>query len=141
MSNPSINGIGPDVKLETGLPPLNRGATTTEGTGVDRLGFDSVVIDVEVGAEEGSPSARTLDISLEHSDASGSGYEALTGSAVVQITAASTRKRKTVSLKGAKRYIRVKPALAFTGGSTPKLNTAVVLVLGGAVETPAQADD
>lgn len=141
MSNPQLNGIGPDIKLATGLPPLNRAATTTEGTGVDRLGFGSVVIDVEAGAAEGTPDSFTLDISLEHSDSSGSGYEALTGSAVTQITAASSRKRKSVSLKAAKRYIRVKPALAFVGGTTPKLNTAVVLVLGGAVESPAQADD
>lgn len=141
MSNPQLNGIGPDVKLATGLLPLNRAGATSQGTGVDRLGFNSVVIEAMAGTEEGSPSARTWDVSLEHSDASGSGYVALTGSAVTQFTAASGRKRKSISLKGAKRYIRVASVLAFTGGTTPKLNTSVSLVLGGAVELPAQADD
>lgn len=141
MSTPQLNGIGPEVKLATGLVPSARSAATSQGTGIDRLGFDSVVLYAKAGAETGSPTGRTWDVTLEHSDSSGSGYTALSGSAVSQITAASTSKRKSLSLKGAKRYIRVASVLAFTGGTTPTLNTDVTVVLGGAVEQPAQADD
>ena len=135
-------GIGAEVKMATGLVPLNRAAGTENGTGFDRLGFESCVIEVSAGAEEGGPSARTLDVSLEHSDAQGSGYAAFSPAiAVAQITAVNTRKRKSVDLSGAKQYIRVVGVTGFTGGSTPKLNSAVTVVLGGAVEKAPQADD
>lgn len=140
-------GIGHAIKLVTGIAPLNNAAGTVDGTGVDRTGFHSLVVDAEVGTLEGTPTTVAVDVKVQHSDTLGSGYTdfkpegTAASGAVAQITAASTRKRKSINLDGAKKYIRVEQVVAFTGGSTPKANTAVVLVLGGAIELPAQADD
>lgn len=140
MSNLNLSGIGPELKIQTGTAPVAGTAGTVNGTGFDRLGFNSCVLDVECGAATGSPSSFTLDVKLQHSDASGSGYADLTGAAVAQITAAG-RKRKSVNLAGAKRYIRAVTVVTLTGGSTPTLPNAAIVILGGADSVPAQADD
>lgn len=141
MSTPNVSGIGPEIKIVTGTPPLAQTATAVNGTGIDRLGFDSCVLDVEAGAVTGGPSAFTLDSKIQHSDASGSGYADLSGAAIPQITAASSRKRVTVNLKGAKRYVRVVTTVTLTGGTSPTCPNAAIVVLGAPDSLPAQADD
>ncbi|GMV19018.1 MAG: hypothetical protein AMXMBFR56_72420 [Polyangiaceae bacterium] len=141
MSKLNVSGIGPELKIQTGTVPSASAAGTINGTGVDRLGFSSCVLDAGSGASTGTPTSFTLDVKLQHSDASGSGYTDLTGAAVAQITAINTRKRKTIDLKGAKRYIRAVAVTAFVGGTTPTLAQKSDIVLGGADSVPAQADD
>lgn len=147
MAHPVSSKAGYDQKFQIGAPPAASAAGTVNGTGVDRYGFHSVVVEVQTGATTGTPTTQTLDVKLQHSDSSGSGYAdfqpdgTAASGAVAQLTAANTRKRKTISLDGAKRYIRAVAVTAFTGGASPTLASAVVLCLKGAVEQPAQADD
>lgn len=152
MSLDTIHGIGALKKNVVGIPPTAPAAGTVTGanftTGVDRTGFTSVEVEVVVGAVTGAPSTQTLDVKIQHSDTVGGAYTdwvPVTGvaasGAVAQITTVSTRKKKTIDLKGAKACIRVSALTAFTGGSSPTLFQAVNLSLAGADTLPAQADD
>ena len=144
----TLQGLGANLKLATGIAPQAIAAGTTNGTGVDRRGQNAVVIDVEVGATAGVPTSFTKDVKIQHSDTVGSGYVdfvPVSGSAasgaVAQITAASSRKKKSIDLRGAKQYVRVVDVTAFVGGTSPTILTAAVMVFGAADTLPAQADD
>ena len=137
----NVSGPGPELKNQLGTVPVAQAAGTVNGTGVDRLGFNFAVLEAQTGAITGAPSAQTLDCKLQHSDASGSGYTDVTGGAVAQITAANSRKRKTIDLRGLKRYVRVVTVAAFTGGTTPTIANVCTLQLAGADTLPAQSDD
>lgn len=147
MSALNVSGPGPEVKNQIGTVPAASAAGTVNGTGVDRLGFKWCILEAQTGAATGTPTTQTFDVKLQHSDASGSGYADFTpggvaaAGAVAQITAVNTRKRKTINLGEAKRYIRVVSVTAFTGGTTPTLANVATMQLAGADTLPAQSDD
>jgi hypothetical protein len=60
--------------------------------------------------------------------------------AITTIAAANTMGRKSIDLSGSKKWVRLYEANAFVGGTSPKVGTGSFLLLGGAVEKPAQAD-
>jgi hypothetical protein len=49
--------------------------------------------------------------------------------------------RKSIDLRGAKRYIRVEKVTVLTAGTTPTWPNSTTLILGGADTQPPQADD
>jgi hypothetical protein len=142
-----VTGVGGEIKVVSGIQPKARDASTEYGTGVDRTGFASCVLQAMAGPTSGTPTTQTCDVKLQHSDASGSGYVdfqpggVAAAGAVAQLTAADTSKRKAINLAGAKQYIRVAAVTAFTGGTTPTFASSASLVLGGADTLPAQSDD
>jgi hypothetical protein len=135
--------LGATVKAATsanvllGNVPITAGAATRTSAGIDRLGYDTCLLIASTGAETGSPTGRTLDASLEHSDESGSGFTAFTGSDVTQITAVNITQVKSIDLSGAKRYIRVVEIATLTAGSTPTIGKSSQVILGGAATLPA----
>lgn len=146
MSAQTISGVGLEVATRIGVDPAERSAGAANGTGIDRQGFNSCVLVAQSGAVTGAPSAQTLDVKLQHSDAQGSGFvdyqpdgTAASG-AVAQVTAASSAKKRSINLRGAKRYIRAVATVGFTGGSSPTLHSSALIVLGGADVVPV-ADD
>lgn len=141
MSILNVSGPGPEIKNQLGTVPAASAAGTVNGTGVDRLGFNYAVLEAQTGAATGTPTTQTLDCKLQHSDVIGSGYVDVTGGAVAQITAVNSRKRKTIDLRGLKRYVRVVTVTAFTGGTSPTLANVCTLQLSGADSLPAQNDD
>lgn len=150
MSTPNLSGHGAEIKLVTGIAPAANAAGTVTGangtTGVDRLGANFAVVEVQTGAVTGAPTTQTLDVKIQHSDAIGSGFVdyvpgAVGSGAVAQLTAVQTRKRKTIDLRGAKRYVRLSSTTAFTGGTSPTLFSVSTLILGGFDVLPAQLDD
>jgi hypothetical protein len=147
MSNVMVNGIGPEVKLAIGTPAGDIAAGTVTGAAIDRTGFDSMVLHAQTGAVAGAPDTQTVDTKVTHCDTSGGSYTdwqpegTAASGAVAQITAANTRKRKSMSLKGAKQFLKIVTVTAFTGGTSPKIGQAVDVILGSAVSVPAQADD
>lgn len=148
MSAQTITGVGQEVATRIGIDPVARSAGAANGTGIDRTGFNSVLLVGQTGAETGSPTARSVDFKIQHSDVVGSGYVDYTPSipnpgatgALAQIAAVSTLKKRSIDLKTAKPFIRVVATTAFTGGTSPTLLSSAVLVLGGADVLPI-ADD
>ena len=148
MTAQTISGVGPEIATRLALEPAARAVGAFNGVAIDRLGFNSCAVAAIVGAVTGAPSAQTLDVKLQHSDTSGGTYVDFTPSipqptptgAVSQITAVSSAKKRSIDLKTAKRWIRVVATHGFTGGTSPTLNSAVVVVLGGSDTLPI-ADD
>lgn len=148
MSAQTISGVGPEVATRVGLVPAARAAGTVNGTGFSRRGYNSCVLVGITGAESGSPSARSVDFKLQHSDTLGGTYADFTPSvpnpggtgALAQIAAVDTLKKRSIDLKTAKEFIRVVGTSAFTAGTAPTLLSAAIVVLGGADTLPI-ADD
>lgn len=95
-------------------------SSTQTGTGQDCSNFRFLKAICVVGAVA---AAATMDVTLEESDSSGSGYTAITGAAFTQITNANTgvSRNMEIFLQQRKKYIR---AVATYGGS----GTAVLAV-------------
>ena len=99
--------------------------SSANGTGVDiqdYIGKLKLVLD----SEEGTGNAdNTLDVKIQHSDASGSGYTDITGAAFTQVDG-STAAFESISLdtRSTKRYIR---AVATIAGTSPSYATSVIL--------------
>lgn len=147
MSALNQSGPGPEVKNQLGTVPAASVAGTVNGTGVDRRGFNFLILEAQTGATTGTPTSFTMDVKLQHSDVVGSGYTdfqpggvAIAG-AVAQITAVSSRKRKQIDLRGAKAFVRVVNVIAFVGGTSPTLANVATMQLAGADVLPAQLDD
>jgi len=128
--------IGSELLIKTGVRPDEDAGGTTNGPAIDRQGFESAVLVLDVGDAEGSPTSFTVDAKLQHSDQSGSGFTDLSGAAVTQVTAANTLVAKKIDLSGAKRYIRAVTTVSFTGGTSPNVARAALVILGGADVVP-----
>jgi hypothetical protein len=93
------NNIEPALSLN----PAAR-TSSTNGSAVDLQGYESALVLVHCGALTDG----THTPSVEHSDASGSGYAAVAAADLVGTLAACTANAiQAVSYIGAKRYIRV----------------------------------
>jgi hypothetical protein len=75
------------------------------GTGVDLMGYDGDVVFVMQATAAGASAG--FAVRLEHSDASGSGYEAITGGAFADIGNAAYLGSVAISKDDVKRYVRV----------------------------------
>lgn len=131
--------IGAGLKVVTGLVPLDNAAGTRNGTGIDRATpggaiAHSCVVFGHNGAASGTPDSWTSIYKLQHSsdNSSFSDY----GDAGTTITADNGSVQIDIDLRAAKRYIRVVETIAFVGGTTPKVEGAAVVVLGGFVNNP-----
>ena len=128
--------IGAFIKPEIGTKPEASTGGAVNGASIDRQGFESCVLAAHSGAVTGGPSAQTVDSKLQDSPDGSTGWVDITGAAITQITAVDTIERKNVDLAAVKRFIRVVTTVGFTGGTSPDLGVAAVVLLGGATELP-----
>ena len=124
--------------------PANTSASGEVMTGltIDRLGKRSAVAAFKFGALTGSPTASAVKLVVKSCDTSDGTYEALDeqhaviGDAEQTLEANGTLKFQ-LDLSGQKRYIKLVPKVALTGGTTPSAALAgSALVLGDADELP-----
>jgi len=93
---------------------------------------------LSVGAASGEPTAQSVTLKLQESDASdGSGMEDVTGATISALTADNAYSAKDFDLAGLKRYIRVVVTVALTAGTSPKIPVAVAVALGDSNNDPA----
>ncbi len=110
------NNIEPALSLN----PAARNASAN-GTGVDLQGYESALVLVHCGAITDG----THTPSVEHSDASGSGYVAVPAADLIgSLAACSQNAIQSVSYIGAKRYIRV--VMTVAGATTGAVTEAMV---------------
>lgn len=88
----------------------------TAGSGIDLLGYDGDVIFVMHATAAGA--AAGLRVRLEHSDASASGYTAITGGDFTDIGNAAYVGKVAISKDDVKRYVRVNVYEEFGGASS-----------------------
>lgn len=129
--------IGAGIKVVRGIAPADASAGTINGAAIDREGYLSAVLHHTCGAASGSPSAQTVDSKIQDSADGSTGWADYTGGAAAQLTADDAEAEVDIDLSGAKRYIRVVNVVGFTGGTSPAVEVAATVVLGGADVTPA----
>lgn len=108
-------------------------ATATNGTAIDRQGYDEALIVVTTGTFNAS--SATADIKIQMDTASGfSSPTDITGAAFTQLDedADNVLRVMRIDLKGAERYIR--PVIT-TAGTLTSLDVAVTVLLGDGVRT------
>lgn len=92
-------------------------AATATGTGVDISackGSIAIILDAAAAS-----AGDTLDVTIEHSDAIGSGYTAVTGGAFTQVTASAAAQQKlALNADGLKKYIRAVGTIAGNGSES-----------------------
>lgn len=141
-----MRDIGSHIRVVDAIVPTNASAGTVTGTGIDRYGLGndgemSCVLRGSRGADAGGASPHSVAYAVEHSTASGSGYVALNdrdGNAIVIAanTTDDSGSEVSIDLSGADRYIRVVATVVLTGGTSPTLPIAAMLVFGGALVKP-----
>lgn len=143
MSAPFINNIGAYVASTAANAPASNAAGTRNSTGFDRFSVfsHSCVLVEYVGAASGTPTSFTVDAKIQHSSDNGStdawsDYTAPEGAAAITTATAAGLVEKDVNLQGAKQYIRVTETVAFVGGTSPAVQSASLLVMGGSTNPP-----
>lgn len=128
---------GKYIKPVAGFSPqASDGVAAIEGPAIDRTGFLSAVLHGRTGAVAGAPTAQTYDLKLQESADGSTGWTDIPGAAITQITTADAEADVNVNLAGAKKYIRAVGTVTFTGGTTPTLQVAATVILGGADVKP-----
>lgn len=114
----------------------------TTGVAIDRLGKRSGVVALKFGALTGTPTAAMVKLVLKTCDTLDGTYEvldaghAVIGTAEQPLTVDSTLTYQ-LDLTGQKRYIKIVPTVALTGGTTPSAALAgSALALGDADALP-----
>lgn len=106
-----------------------RSAATVNSSSYNSGAYGKASLIVRTGAETGSPSGRTLDVKLQGTPDGGTTWIDITSGAITQITAANANQQKyDINIQGWQ-SIRVVSTLGFTGGSSPTLQTQVLLCL------------
>lgn len=94
---------------------------TGSATGVDMQQYDGDFVLV-LDCAAGTGTSPTLTVSVEHSDALGSGYAAISGAAFTQVTTTASQQKLVISKDEAKRYVRVTYTI---GGTSPSFTFSV----------------
>lgn len=104
-------------------------ATDTNGTEVDTNGWDGGYMQVIVNAGTFTGASPAMDIDVQESDTSGSGYADVTGASFAQITTANDAAIFVgyVRLRARERYLRVQATSSGTITAIPISVTCVLL--------------
>jgi hypothetical protein len=118
------------VKAVVGIVADNHAAGTVNGPAIDRKGFEEALVVVNSGT---NGTGGTVDLKIQESDVSGSGFADVDGAAFAQITEDNDNAVYVgrLDLTGRKRYLRV---VATVG--TAACDLGVDVILGAAKELP-----
>jgi hypothetical protein len=118
------------VDYITSIKPTASLAATLTGETIDRLDYMSALMNAYVGVLTGTPDTVSAVFTICHGSASNMSDEAVLSNVTFTIAAASTASKLYLNLINAKRYIRIKCVLTFTGGTTPTASITAGCVLG-----------
>lgn len=129
--------LGESAKLKAAIAPGAFAAGDLTPIVIDRAGFYDALVHLKVGAATGTPTAQGVSLKIYTGDvADGSDGVEVTGDAVAALTADNAETGKSIDLNSYKRYVKIVPTVAFTGGTTPKIPVAVTVALGNSVNIP-----
>lgn len=141
--------IGSQIKPVVGIVSQSTAAAAVNGAAIDRTGlsgagngyFLSATLHAQTGAATGTPTTTAVTYKIQDSVDTTSGdfadsVDAQGNALAMTALAASTDGRLDFDLSGLKRYIRVVATAAFTGGSSPAVQIAASVILGGVYEKP-----
>ncbi|NIU01091.1 MAG: hypothetical protein GWN01_09250 [Nitrosopumilaceae archaeon] len=132
-----MRDIGAALKTVLGVSPQNNAGSAINGPAIDRTGFESCVLSAMAGSTTGSPTSFTVDAKLQESADGSTGWADISGAAISALTAVDTEGDVDIDLSGVKKFVRAVVTPAFVGGTSPTVDVAATVVLGGAQEVPA----
>lgn len=103
--------------------PTAARTATVSGTGVDLRQFDGDVALILDAAAASAGTNPTLDVTVEHSDSSGSGYTAISGAAFTRVTDTASQQILVISKDEARRFVRVTATIG--GTNSPSFTFSV----------------
>lgn len=129
--------LGERAKVVAGIAPLTQAAGSVNGDVIDRLGFLDAIVHLKAGAATGTPTTQGVALKVQTGDAAdGSDMADVSGAAIAALTADNAEAELNIDLNGYKRYLRVVVTTSFTAGTTPKIPSAVAVVLGNSSTVP-----
>ncbi len=142
MANPRDNNIGAYIKpVVNVLAPaaaaeVDGAAIQTDGPG---YGYLSCTLTLAVGAVAGAPTSFSAVATLEDSPDGATGWAPIADAPAVTpaVVAANTQATANIGLRANRGFIRAAVVPTFVGGTSPSLDVAAVIVLGGGDELPA----
>lgn len=125
----------------------------TSAAAIDRMGYLSGILAVDIAAPTGSPTAAKLTVKLTECDTSDGTFAVVSDKAAVNgkqlnssgeveytvdHTASTGGLKDNIPLDfvGCKRYVKVTCTVSFTGGTTPAATSTYALALGDKSEEP-----
>lgn len=127
--------VGSFIRSVPAIRPQATAAATINGAAIDRLGLMSGVVHAVTGAATGTPTSLTYTVNLQDSADGSTGWAAVPDTTFV-VSAANAEAEFNVNLDRTRRFIRVVGVVAFVGGTTPNLNIAATVTLGGGSVKP-----
>ena len=135
--------IGALIVPVTSVFPESASAGTINGTSIDRTLHNlanSCVLHQVTGAETGAPTTASVQTKLQHSPDNSTWSDYQIGTTVQEtaaLTVANSENTAAIDLTGAYRFIRPVTIVAFTGGTSPAIEVAAGVILGGERELAA----
>ena len=143
------NDLGALTKSFLSVPPQDAAAGTINGLGMQRESvtpaFETVLLEVAVGAPSGTPTSYTVNGKLQDS-ADGTNFADITAAPYTSgvnapaITTSGTNGTLSVvfaNLRTLRAYVRAVVTVSFTGGTSPTVPVSSTLVFGGPDQRPA----
>lgn len=126
-----------NVKVLASLVPATRTADAN-GTAIDTQGYGDGVVVIAAGDIDLADTNETYVVNIEESDASGSGFTAVSGLSVTITADNQIALLRLSELNVArKRYLR---AVLDVGGTTPSIPGTALFLLGEAYAAPVNND-
>lgn len=129
--------IGHEIKFNRAISPHSDNGAGEDGAAIDRLGYQSALLAIDVGAVSGTPNSFAVNAVLYESADGTTGWTSVDDSAITEITTIDTKQVKEINLAGLKRYIKAVLQVEFVNGTSPEVLVAGALILGGADTLPA----
>lgn len=142
------NSLSNQAKTLTAIFPqaISGESVDIAGPVIDRLGFESGKLAVNMGTVEGTPTRFGVTFRLQEADTFGGSYTDIDGAsimfsgtpAVLNLQPARYSGEVPVNFnqKMTKRFIKAVAKASFLAGSSPKVYVAATMVLGEASVTP-----
>ena len=137
-----ISNILQRIAVKNAIKPELNDGTAIVGATIDRLGYEDCYVHINNVASTGTPTTAVAAITIYHGDASNMSDEALFLTlAAAQDVKAAQDLQYPISLRGMKRYFRVKLDITYADGTSPKNQITSVAVLGCKNIEPAVASE
>lgn len=122
------------IKILGAVAPQSASAGNYTTGSANRVGFSEAIVMLVSGAVSGAPTATSVSVDIEHSDDGSTWASYATG--VASLNGANQSTFAGVDLLGAKKYVRAKVNVSFTGGTSPGIQLSAVLVGAGSDKIP-----
>jgi tetrahydromethanopterin S-methyltransferase subunit D len=129
-----MRDIKSNIKRVSSLAPQSVTAATN-GTGIDRFGFESAAVSFNCGAIGGTTPSYTLEVQESDDNATFTAVAAKDLQSAAPVVTTTNAGVSTIGYLGAKRYIR--PVVKAVTGTSPTLLIEASVILGHPRNRPA----